>query len=76
MKKIERRLEALEDEAKPPAGRWKIKSYQDLDRWVEAGGRVEDLDLSETPESLLRQMHEELTAAKARLEDAQGEAEP
>lgn len=72
MKKIERRLEALEDEAKPPAG-FKVRSWDEFEAWCEAGADLERLDLSEAGEPFLRELAAKL---EARLEDAQGEAEP
>lgn len=64
---LERRLEDLEARAVPdvPKGR-PILTEEDFIEAVTAG---EELNFSETPEPVLRRIHDVLTSAKARREN-------
>lgn len=68
---LERRLEDLEARAVPdePKG-FKVRNWDELEAFHEAGADMERLDLSEAPEPFLRELHDVLTRRKDEISGA------
>jgi hypothetical protein len=67
MRSVERRLQNVEA-AIPPAEkpRFKVRNFDDFKKWCETAQDME-IDLDDAPEAFLRELHDFLTAEKARL---------